>query len=366
MNMFGGRLFSQPKIQAFGLDIGDRSLKAALLSARQGTLALESLGRLAVPPGVVEKGKIVDEEKLGQLILQLLRAVDGRPIKTPFVVASLPEEESFVRVIKVPAAAEEELAELVRKESESNIPVYLDEIYLDWQPIQSSVGKASHLDVLMAAVRQSVVDAYVACFKKIHLQPVALEVESFAIARALTPADEKTAPSLIIDLGGAKTTFIVVSQGTVRFTATIPFQSDALSRELAEELHIPLAEAERLKMEVGFDSARQRGRVARLLQSRLNGLVEQIQKYIDFYDSHPSHEHTLRHTIEKVILSGGGAKLLGLETFLAKALKMTVVVGNPWLNILMTPLQQVVAATYRESTHYTTALGLALRGARLD
>lgn len=351
------------KPHAFGLDIGDRSLKVAALRRRGDRFTLESVGRLDLEPGIVQRGRIVNEAILAERIRLAMAQATGKPIRDPFVVASLPEEESFIRVVQTPPGSTADFAAAVQVESESNIPVYLNEVYLDWQLInESAATEQRHTDVLIAAVRREVVDAYLACLGRAGLKPVALEVESFGIARALMAARADAPPTLIIDLGSTKTSFIVFSRQSVRFTVTIPFESDNLTEAIGQALGVPLPEAERLKAAYGLDTAQADGRVARAMQPKLKFLIQQIQKYIDFYNSHPVHEHSTRRTIERAVLSGGGAELPGLDQYLSTALKLPVAIGNPWVNILSTPLQTLVAATYRQSTYYTTALGLALRG----
>jgi Tfp pilus assembly PilM family ATPase len=61
------------------------------------------------------------------------------------------------------------------------------------------------------------------------------------------------------------------------------------------------------------------------------------------------------------MLCGGGANLKGLPQFLSERLKIPVVCGNPWVNILKPPIKSIPELSYQESLTYVTALGLALR-----
>jgi Tfp pilus assembly PilM family ATPase len=68
----------------------------------------------------------------------------------------------------------------------------------------------------------------------------------------------------------------------------------------------------------------------------------------------------------RIILSGGGANLKGLDQFLSKELNLPVVLGNPWVNILADPNTRVPEGYLRRSLSYATVLGLALRGVLSD
>jgi len=96
----------------------------------------------------------------------------------------------------------------------------------------------------------------------------------------------------------------------------------------------------------------------------LTDLVEQIKTHLDYWRSHEKRDR-LRHNgkeLEKILLCGGGANLKGLVEFLASQLKMTVQLGNPWVNIFKKPLKKVPGLSLKESLSYPTTLGLALRG----
>ena len=70
--------------------------------------------------------------------------------------------------------------------------------------------------------------------------------------------------------------------------------------------------------------------------------------------------------IGKVVLSGGGANLRGFSRFLSEKLEREVLLGNPWVNILGTSLQELPPLSFGESLKYAAALGLALRGVKSE
>ena len=95
----------------------------------------------------------------------------------------------------------------------------------------------------------------------------------------------------------------------------------------------------------------------------LTDLIEQIKRYLSYYQTHASHEHLPPNGkgVSKIFLCGGGANLKRLTDFLSTELKIPVELGNPWINILPEPLKEVPELPFEKSLSYTTALGLALR-----
>jgi Tfp pilus assembly PilM family ATPase len=101
-----------------------------------------------------------------------------------------------------------------------------------------------------------------------------------------------------------------------------------------------------------------KNKIFEILIPALVDLIQQIEKYIDYYQIHalsadlPERERK----IQKIIISGGGANLKGLKEFLELELKIPVEIGNPLIN-----LGEVKNFPKEKSLSFTTAIGLASR-----
>ena len=359
--------FLSPKnaltLPAFGLDISDLSLKLASLKRRGEQLRLESFGRASIPAGVLEKGEIKNQSELIKVLKLTLEEAKNRGLRTRYIIGSLPEEHAFIRVIQLPKMNLAEVAQAVRWEAEANIPLPLESVYLDYQVLPQSPANPDHLDVIISAAPKTLVDPYLNIFEKVGLKPIALEIESQAIARALLKNCQSEQPVLIIDLGASATSFIIFSGQAIRFTTTVSVSGSFLTEAIAKKLSVSQAEAEALKITTGLDKTKNEGRVYSALVPPLNALLTHIKTYLEFYPEHAEHEHDVQNpSIAKIILSGGEAALPGLVSFLSLELKIPVELGNPWINILTPPLKEIPELPFEQSLGYTTALGLALRG----
>lgn len=357
------------KPQAFGLDISDLSLKFAKLKKKKKFFDLEIFGEKEIEPGIIKGGEIKDEKKLAEIIKEVTKKV-----KTKYVVASLPEEKAFLQVIKMPKLPEEDLKQAVIFEAEKYIPLPIDQVYLDSQIIQPVFDRQESFEVLISAVPKKITDGYLNSFKLAGLQPVCFEIESMAISRVLIKGEFASDPVLIIDLGATRTSFIIFSGKTIRFTASTPISSLGFTQVISKTLGVTLEEAERLKIKYGLEERirlkieeektikkMERGRVFEALIPPLVDLVQQIKRCIDFYET-----HTPAEKIKKIILCGGGANLKGLTELLTIELKLPVELGNPWLNILRKPEEGIKKMPLEKSLFFVTALGLALRAIKND
>ena len=351
------------KPKTFGLDISDLSLKMIQLGGKKNFLRLASFGETEIKEGIVQEGEIKDQDALSKIIKESLRNVRGERISTKYVVASLPEDKAFLKVIQLPRMGEEDLKSAILFEAENYIPFPIEEVYLDFQIVKPIVDHLDHFDVLIAALPKKIIDPYVFSIKKAGLFPVALEIESQAVARAIIKKEVSLKPVLIVDLGAVRTNLIVHSGYSLRVTFLNPISAKGFTEMISKTLGVSFAQAEKLKLKYGIDSTQQEGKkVFEALIPPLTDLMEQIKKYLNYYQTHTFHEHLSESQgVEQILLSGGGANLKGLKQFLSKELKMRVETGNPWVNILSDVPREIPSLSFEKSLEYTTAIGLALR-----
>ncbi len=345
----------------FGLDISDLSLKIVKLKKNKGGFSIASFEKIDIEPGIIEKGVIQKEDALIKIIKAACKNVKGEKFKTKYVVASLPEERSFLQVIQMPNMKEEELKSAVIFEAENYIPLPVSEVYLDFTVVPSTSSQSNHLDVLIVAIPKKIANSYVSCLKKAGLTPAMLEVESEAIARALVPKSQNTAPIILIDFGKTSTVFIVFSGRSIRFTCSIPFFSQQITTVVAKILDVDMQKAEKIKMKFDlFDQGIRSEKIRQAIDPILEDLVMQIKKYMNFYQEHAFHEHaTFDQNIQKILLCGGGASLKGLPEFLSKSLGVLVELGSIGSHIYNKNQESQVE---RDPLLFATAFGLALKG----
>ncbi|MBX4201077.1 type IV pilus assembly protein PilM [Candidatus Parcubacteria bacterium] len=348
--------------EAFGLDISDQSLKIVKLKKRHGSFVLESFNKLEIEPGIIEKGVIQNEDALVAIIKSACKNVRGKKLTTKYVIASLPEEKSFLQVIQMPKMTEEELRSAIFFEAENYIPLSVNEVYLDFQVIEPIKDHLDHVDVLIVAMPKKIVNSYVNCFKKAGLIPLVCEIESEAITRALIEKEMSAAPVALIDFGKDSTDFITFAGRSIQFTHSIPISSQQLTEAISEALSINMARAEKLKLSYDAMDAKRDSlskRMAQVVEPILDDMALQIKKYLNFHENHASHEHLEEGgKIKNIFLCGGGSNLKGLPEFLTRKTGVLVELKNFWVHF---PTGQMNDGIPKDFVSFATALGLALR-----
>lgn len=368
--------FFKTEKEVFGLEISNLSIKAAKVKKKSKKYFLEWVEKEEMEAGIIEKGEIKNEEKFVEVLKKTVKGKWRERLKSDFAIVSLPEERIFSKILKIPKVPEKDIPNLLLFEAEKHIPLPLEKIYLDYQIVSPPFENFNYLEVLMIACPKEVADSYLRAVKKAGIFPFVFEPETFAIARTLIKQEVSTEPVLILDFGATKTRFIVFAGKSIRFTSILPIGSFHLTETLAKNLNLSQEKAEELKIKEGLGMhfevkiEKEKGKVEikteeifEILVPVLVDLVQQIKKYLDYYISYADHLYLNAEgkPISKIILSGGGSRLKGLDKFLSAELEYEVEFGNPFSNLFPSPnLKQ----TRTELLSFVAAIGLALRGAK--
>lgn len=346
--------------KVFGLEISDFSLKAFWLKKKGNVYEVAGHNRLRMPKGLVVEGEIKKASEVSLLVQELINSAQPQKIFTPYVVSSLPENKTFVRIIKVPQMGKKDLEEAVKWEAENHIPISIDDAYIDWQVLNN---KGRNIELLLSSVPKSLIDSYIDVFNQAKLKVQALEPCAASKGRALVPIekDQKTKKAyLILDIGASKTVFDVVSNDKIYFSSSIfTVSGNLFTKTIAETLNIKESEAEQVKVRCCSPKISKKERVVLdSIHSVLDKLADEIKKVEAYFYQNPKN----KGINFEVLVCGGGASFFGIVPYLSLKIKQKVRLGNPWINI---KLDSPLKLSHEESLIYTEAIGLALRGANL-
>lgn len=273
----------------------------------------------------------------------------------------MPEARSFVRLLNMAKMSDSEIEGAIPWELEQDIPMPVDQVYLDWEVVSKSDDK---LAVLVAATQKDYVDSLIDTLKLARLKPVALELESQAVARCLIRRQDAAETVLILDIASVQTSFIIVENGFLTYTSSIPMAGNAVTESIARNLSISAAEAEKLKKDIGLISENKRN-VREAILPILDSIVDEIKNVVRFHE-----DHNVNHKpINKIMLCGGSARLLGIADYISARINLgsskplgKVQLGDPWTNLSITKMDKSVPLTPESALGFATAIGLALRG----
>ncbi len=220
------------------------------------------------------------------------------------------------------------------------LPIPLEEAVLDYQVLSEGVtedGKPLRRVLLVVAYRE-LVDRYVYACRKAGLQIVGIDLEAFALLRAVAAPHDPTADSergalVAVSVGHDRSTFAVSDGRVCEFTRVLEWGGWALNIAIARALDMSPSEAEPVKRALSFTGVEQvpdgfteeqlataREASRRQLQTFARELVSSLQ----FYQNQPG-----SLGIGEIALTGGTAHLPGLGAELERLIGVPVRVVDP-------------------------------------
>lgn len=334
-----------------GLDIGMTKIKAISLSRQSSGLILESFQAVQTPPKGMLSESPIDEQEMAQAIK---KTVDGLKVNSKNVNIALPDNQVYTKVIEMPALSDKELSYAIYWEAERHIPVALSTITLVWNVLKRPLSsqKEEKLQVLMVGAPTALINKYQKVIQMAGLNLNSVETETLAIVRALVTPN--LPPTIIVSIGAINTSLAIIKDGILVLTYSIQTGGNAISRSIEADFGLTLPQSEEYKKTYGFSKEGVGKKIGQSTEPILDSILLEIKKALAFY----SQKYKDDSIIQQLLLSGGTAKLQGIDLFFAENLGIETVIANPW-KILAN--QKVPPEILDSAFDYTIALGLAMR-----
>ncbi len=292
---------------AIGLDIGSYSVKICELSGTGKDCKLIKLGSAKLPDGAVEDGVLQDPDSVGTIISTLFKNLK---IKNKKVAISMSGYSVIVKKINLAVMSQEELGIHIQSEAEQYIPFDIDEVFLDYQDLATNTEDTDRTDVMLVAAKKDVVNSYLEMLTGIGLKVVVVDVDAFALENAYENIASFEDNVALIDIGASKMSINIIANGTSILARDVVMGSRQITDQIQRKFDLDYEEAEAIK--VGRKVAEEKKKdIADIFVNTCNPWILEVKKALDFYaSSYPDQE------ISRLVLSGGGAKIIGLEKLL--------------------------------------------------
>jgi type IV pilus assembly protein PilM len=296
-----------------GLDVDGRYLAAVQLSGDQ----VSRVASVALDPGLVTDGEVRDPDALAEA----LKSFFGSTELPKSVQLGVLNQQIVVRQIELPyidKGAERDAA--VRFQAAEAIAMPLDDAVLDYQVVEEASGSdgAHRMQVVVVAARSSMIDDFVTAARAAGLKPRGIDLNAFALVRALADEGDATATTARVFCHVATMTNLAIAVGGACLFAR-PLTTSWTPEEPAAA----------------------------------TALADEIRLSIDSYAAQAA-----SGPVTEVVLSGPGSSDEGLVAELGTVLDLPVSVARPLGSIATTELPA------DEDPHrYTLAAGLALGAA---
>ncbi len=346
-------LFSKKK-NLVGLDIGSSSVKAVEMKPGKGdTWQLSTIGLEYLPQEAIVDGQIMDSTSVIDAIQRLFSEYR---IKTQDVATAISGSSVIVKKIQLPSMTEQELAESIHWEAEQYIPFDIQEVNLDYQVVDPG-GAGGNMDILLVAAKKDKINDYQSVITQAGRNPVVMDVDAFALQNAyeMNYGVEPGRVVAMANIGASQTNINVVRGDTSIFTRDITtIGGNQFTEAIQKDLNVSYEQAENMKQGHGEGAES----VAGILQSVTEQALMEIQKTFDFFKATTSEDR-----IDRVVLSGGSARIPGLSDAMSERFDSRVEIVNPFQNVTYNPKDFDAEFLEEVGPACAIAVGLAMRKA---
>lgn len=339
-----------------GIEISSTAVRIASVARRRGRPQLVAWAEVALPPGAVADGGVVERDVVRGAVLEAARAakVARRPLASPpRVRVAVSGLRAITRQIELPVMPDGELDAAARLQALEVVPFAPERTLLSTRRLAGDAS-GEGVSVLLEAAHRDLVEPIVATVTDAGFLVEAIELSSSALVRALA-GGSGDGPEAIVSVGAELTTLVVHEAGEVRFVRTIAAGGAMVTRSLASTLDVPFEDAETMKVRLGAASSIAATVPAEAVAAARDAsalLLSEIRSSVVYYASMPGSAE-----VGRVVLVGGGALLAGLAERLQFQMAAPVV-GRSCLETL--GRVRVAADPARVGLRGGVAVGLAL------
>ena len=327
--------------ETIGLDIGSHSIKLVGLKMTSKGPFLTCLGMKEIPPGTDKE----DVDKLSQILKALFKEAGLETKKVRLTVSGSGVQ---IKRISIPSLPKAELKEAVRWEIKDHLPFPVETAQIDFHILNEYVeDNIKKLDLIVVACPKQLIDRTLSIAEGAGLQPTHLDATPFALWNTLLAWDQlkKEETVALIDLGAEKTGICLFKDGVLQFSREVTPGGADITRAVMEGIGSsgeaqPIYErSEKIKQEIGIPSEPSRegmsdksaslSKLSFLVRPVLERLAAEIGRSLDYYRSQFNEER-----IDRILLTGGGANLKNIVSYLANELRLPVEHFNPLKKIL--------------------------------
>ncbi len=165
-----------------------------------------------IPEGI----DVDDPESLGQFIRRALRQ---RRIRTRHAIVAIPRDQAVLHMLSLPNVPLEEMPSVVHFQITKELPFALEEARIDFATFPAE-AEAENVDVLVAAVRNDVLEHYQSVCQNagLELERVGLRPFANTVAAMYGSEEDRSGCMLFVDVGPALTEIDLIPRKHLAFS----------------------------------------------------------------------------------------------------------------------------------------------------
>lgn len=308
-------------MRILGIDFGTWSIKAVEVETNWRKSEILDLYEVTLPLQM-QNAHLCYQDALKELL-------QGLPSHPDKIITSLPADKVAIKFLRIPISSRKKVEQMFRFELEDNVPFKLEEAILDHKV--SPDGKGSLVVAALAPHR--LLSQQIEWFQSIGVDPDWICFDGMGAINSLLASSTKTKSGssahnrALLDIGHSKSHLTVFEGDNPCIFRTFPWGSSQITEIIANNWGQALEDAQELKHSKLDLSLADFGGVG---EDTTEAILQSLKVLIsDIFHTLAGYRNTTKNEVQLLELTGGGARLKGISSFLENASNIQTCILDP-------------------------------------
>ena len=293
------------------------------LTTKKNSLGLlpNLYGFIPLPPGAFLGGEILKKEPIIKGLIEIQKKT-----RVSFARLSIPEEKTYIFKTHLPKLEPKEIHDILDFKIEENVPLSAKEAVFDYDIIPY-FKKREGLDVVVSVAPLKNIEDFQTIFEIAGLTPMFFSPESNNVAKAVIK-DSNEQVIVVVNIRESNIVLSLVVYGVVCQTSSVNFGSSTFTDLLAKYFKVSVEEALKIKKEKLYTENMDNMEIFSYLINTISAIKDEIYKFISYCNERGD----LDGQVDRILLCGREAMIVGLDKYLSLNLNLEVKVADIWTN----------------------------------
>lgn len=288
-----------------GLYINESSFSLVTISGSAENVSLEYSLNKDIPEGYIQNGKIIEIQKLTELIKKEIEK-NKQEFEQKEIVLVIPEKFVLSDTFAVKIGADG-LEKKLLKDVKTRFPVNLDQYVIDFDDFAED---DKNVFVTVNLVKRKIHDTYIELVKRLDFQIFAVEPANYSIKRLLQRNNQCAEGIAVLNLNHTYSTCMIYESCGLWISKTLNFNYDSATKVVSQDLGVDNSKAQEFVKRYGLGISPKNKNKKRILEAVIKNDTLTTQEAIRFCKS------KFNVQVKKIIAFGGSLEIPYVNDYL--------------------------------------------------
>ncbi|MCP4650980.1 MAG: type IV pilus assembly protein PilM [PVC group bacterium] len=333
------------------IDFGSRNLKILEIKKEKENFILTNVVCISIPYLVSN----TTEEKMFAFIHESIHQnISSDILEKAHLTTLIPRSKVVIKLIDLPTQNDNEIDKMIEFEAERHLPFPLSDIEIDYQILAK---KESRTQVIVAAIKKEDIAKHLRLLKTVNLHPHSIAVSALSLYNSIVNSLPFEGVHMQLNIGAEYCDMNIIKDKQLILSRGIHWGSENLTLDLSRKFNIEFENAEKIKKDNGIvltkkQNTKTKKTISDITKAWADKLLNEIKRTTESMQL----EHGIT-TLDQIILSGGGSRIINLNDYLRDSLKTKIT--NQKMPVEIQALPQI-AKHEQCFPEFATSLGIII------